>query len=82
MNFKERIIKGHTELYLIYGNKYRVSYGINQGIYTYNGQFESGDSKNDFWVGASLFVNDKTGKEFCYFGTNSPYEFTSIVKPL
>jgi hypothetical protein len=80
MNLSKRIIKGHTELHLIPENKYYISYGVNQGIYIYKGQFEKSD--NEFWDGASLFVNEKTGKEFCYFGTNSPYEFTSIIKSI
>lgn len=79
MNLSERIIKGHTELHLIPENKYRVSYGVNQGIYIYKGQYEKSD--DEFWSGASLFINEKTGNKFCYFGTSSPYEFTSIIKP-
>lgn len=82
MNTKERIIEGHYPLHLIVGNKYRVSYGENQGIYTYKGQIEKKESGGDFWLGASLFINDKNGHKFCYFGTTTPYEFTTIVHPI
>lgn len=79
MNIKNRIIEGHYLLHLIVGDKYYISYGVHQGIYTYQGQIEENENNNDFWLGASVFVNDETNKEFRYFGTTTPYEFTSIV---
>ena len=77
MNLNKRIIHGHTDLVLIPEEKYRVSYGIHQGIYTYKGQYTKEDS--EFWDGASSFINDETKKEFCYYGSTSPYEFSAIV---
>ena len=76
MNTNKRIIKGHYELELVVGNLYDVNYGINQGVYEYMGQETDG-----FWKGASSFRNVETNQYFNYFGTSSPYEFTSIVKP-
>lgn len=76
MNKETRIIHGHTDLHLIPGQLYDVHYGINQGVYEYMGQETEG-----FWKNASMFRNIDNDKCFNYFGTNSPYEFTSIVKP-
>ena len=76
MNTNKRIIKGHYELELVVGNLYDIHYGINQGVYEYMGQETDG-----FWKGASSFRNVETNQYFNYFGTSSPYEFTSIVKP-
>lgn len=80
MEKNKRIIHGHYDLILIPGNKYRVSYGVNQGTYVYEGKYTKDDS--EFWDGASKFVNTENGKVFAYYGTNSPYEFTSIVHPI
>ena len=80
MNLNKRVIHGHTDLVLIPGEKYRVSYGVHQGVYTYKGQYTKDDS--EFWGGASKFVNTENEKVFAYYGTNSPYEFTSIVHPI
>ena len=77
MNTKARIIKGYYNLELIVGNYYKIQFGINQGVYKYLGQETEG-----FWKDASLFENIVNHKKFNYYGLNSPYEFTSIVKPL
>ena len=78
MYLGERVIHGHCDLHLIPGRRYRISYGENQGIYVYEGQYEKGDSE---WnEGASKFVNETNGHLFCYHGTTTPYEFTSIVR--
>ena len=74
MNTRTRIIKGHCDLELIVGNFYKIRYGIHQGIYKYLGQETRG-----FWKDASVFENIVNHNKFCYYGLNSPYEFTSIV---
>jgi hypothetical protein len=74
MNTKTRIIKGHYDLELIVGNFYKIRYGIHQGVYKYLGQETKG-----FWKDASVFENIVNHNKFCYYGLNSPYEFTSIV---
>ena len=76
MNKNKRIIKGHYNLELIPGSLYDIHYGVNQGVYEYVGQETEG-----FWENASVFRNIENNKYFNYFGTSSPYEFTSIVKP-
>lgn len=78
MNKETRIIKGHEKLELVVGNIYEINYGINQGLYKYKGVIEKNDG-HEWWVGASLFENINTGQSFCYYGTNSPYEFTRII---
>jgi len=77
MNKEVRIIEGHCKLELIHNNIYLIEYGVNQGLYRYIGQE---DNKSDFWYEASIFENIITNKKFCYYGINSPYEFTSIIK--
>jgi len=76
MNTNKRIIKGHYDLELVVGNLYDIHYGINQGVYEYMGQETEG-----FWENASIFRNIDNDKFFNYYGINSPYEFTNIVKP-
>ena len=75
-NKKPKVIHGHYDLELVVGNLYEIHYGVHQGIYEYLGQETEG-----FWEGAFRFKNIETNNEFCYYGTNSPYEFTSIVEP-
>lgn len=72
MNKEKRTIEGHYNLELVVGNLYEIHYGI----YEYLGQETGG-----FWEGASRFRNIETGEIFSYFGTSTPYEFTSIVEP-
>ena len=74
MNTNLRIIKGHYDLELIVDNFYKIRYGIHQGVYKYLGQETKG-----FWKDASVFENIVNHNKFCYYGLNSPYEFTSIV---
>lgn len=66
MNLNKRVIHGHTDLVLIPGEKYRVSYGVHQGVYTYKGQYTKDDS--EFWDGASSFINVETKKNFVITG--------------
>jgi len=77
MNTETRIIKGHYILKLVPEKYYRISYGVNQGIYKYLGQETEG-----FWKGASIFENIINHKQFNYYGLSSPYEFTGIVNPI
>lgn len=75
-------IKGHYELNLIVGNKYEIHCGIHQGIYEYVGKSIKNLDFPDFGGGQHLFKECISGKiTFGYFGTNSPFEFTRIVKP-
>jgi hypothetical protein len=77
-----KTIKGHYNLKLIVWNKYEIHYGIHQGIYEYIGREINKDCDGDLHNGAYLFRNCETGKiSFGYYGDNSPFEFTSIVKP-
>ena len=73
-------IHGHHDLVLEVGNLYDIYYGINQGVYEYLGILEEFDGYKWF-IGAHLFKNIETGKEFAYYGYTSPYQFTSIVQP-
>lgn len=76
MNKETRLINGHCKLELIPDKIYLVEYGVNQGLYKYIGKE---DDESNFWCGASIFKNIINGKKFCYYGNNSPYEFTRIV---
>ena len=75
------IIEGHYNLELIPGEKYRISFGVNQGIYVYEGILEKSDGYEHL-VGAHSFKNIDNGQTFSYYGYSSPYEFTSIVQPI
>lgn len=80
-----QVINGYEELKLVVGNKYEVNYGIHQGIYEYVGKTISdyNCSNIDICEGQHLFRSCKTGKiTFGYYGKNSPFEFTRIVKAL
>ena len=76
-------IKGHFDLSLKVGEKYEIHYGIHQGIYEYVGKISDQDKKHIYSHGQHLFRNLNTKQiTFGYYGKFSPYEFTSIVKPL
>lgn len=77
------IIKGYYELLLHVGSKYEIHYGIHQGVYEYVGQEVNRDYDGDLHNGAHLFKNIETGVvSFGYYGANSPFEFTNIVRPI
>lgn len=74
-------IEGHERLVLEVGQKYEIHYGIHQGIYEYVGRVAKHDHCNRFSKGEHLFRKIETGEiTFGYYGTSSPYEFTSIVR--
>ena len=76
-------IKGHFDLNLKVGEKYEIHYGIHQGIYEYVGKVSDKDTKHIHSRGQHLFRNLDTKQiTFGYYGNISPYEFTSIVRPL
>ena len=82
IDVKPKTIKGHNELKLIVWNKYEVHYGIHHGIYEYIGREINKDEDGELSDGMYLFRNCTTGRiSFGYYGDNSPFEFTSIVKP-
>ena len=82
IDVKPKTIRGHYNLELVVANKYEIHYGINQGVYEYIGQEINKDEDDELYKGRYLFKNCKTGEiSFGYYGDNSPFEFTTIVKP-
>ena len=80
-----QVINGYDKLELIAGNKYDVHCGIHQGIHEYVGKVVENKlyPNDELFTGEHLFKNCKTGElSFGYYGLNSPFEFTRIVKSI
>lgn len=83
MDDTPEVVHGAYDLNLVVGNKYRVSYGVHQGIYEYVGKVSDKDENHIHSQGSHFFRSCATGKiSFGYFGYTSPYEFATIVRPL
>ena len=67
---------------LIPGDRYRINYGIHQGIFRYEGKVKDNatNRKNHpHSIGECLFRDEQTGKlSFGYYPHVSPCEFTRI----